>query len=85
MKEIYVERNFLGFKAITKAEAEEGINNGKLVGVQLEMQRDDDILMITLLTPSCFAFGDDYDKKLVDSYFDYVESITGMVSKPDEV
>ena len=85
MKEIYVERNFLGFKAITKNEAEEGISNGKLIGVQLEMQRDDESLMITLLEPSCYAFGNDYDKKLVNDYFDYVESITGMVSKPAEV
>ena len=87
MKEIYVYKPlFGGWSGISKEEAEAKIKEGNVYGVELEMERNgDDPLKITLLKPnllSGFGATDKMMQELADEYFAYVESITGMVTKP---
>ena len=86
MKEIYVYKQmFGGWKGISKEEAEEKINKGSVCGAELEMEREgDEPLKITLLKDMFSFLGvtDAELKQLTDDYFNYVEEITGMVTKP---
>ena len=87
MKEIYVYKQmFGGWKGISKEEADEKINKGSVCGIELEMERGDEHepLKITLLKDMFSFLGvtDAELKQLSDDYFNYVEEITGMVTKP---
>ena len=85
MKEIYVYKQmFGGWKGISKEEAEEKIKDGAVTGVEMEVDRGDDMLKITLLKDHFGIFGPSVDElhKLQNEYFAYVEEITGMVTYP---
>lgn len=88
MKQIYVYKQMIGgWKGITKEEAENKIKEGHVIGAELEMDRgEDEPIKITLLKDYLMLYGfgvpDEVIQQLVDEYFNYVEEITGMVSKP---
>ena len=86
MKEIYVYKSLIGRKwaGISKEEADTKIKEGRVCGVELEVEREgDEPIKITLLKESFGIFGatDEELKQLVEEYFNYVEEITGMVTK----
>ena len=86
MKEIYVYKKIIGgWIGLSKEEADAKIEKGSVAGVQLEMERgEDEPIKITLLKDhfGFFGFSDEEANNLATEYFDYVESITGMVTKP---
>jgi len=87
MKEIYVYKQmFGGWKGISKEEADAKIKEGRVYGVELEMDRGEEheAIKITLLKDSFTMLGatDEMIQELADEYFKYVEEITGMVTKP---
>lgn len=86
MKEIYVYKKIIGgWIGLSKEEADAKIEKGYIAGVQLVMERgEDEPIKITLLKDSygfC-GFSDEEADNLATEYFDYVESITGIVTKP---
>ena len=87
MKEIYVyKRMFGGWVGISKEEADAKIQEGRVYGAELEMDRgEDEPLKITLLKDYIGLFGatDEMMQALIDEYLTYVEEITGMVTKPN--
>lgn len=85
MKEIYVYRPmFGGWKGLSKEEANEKIESGRVFGAELEVDRGDDTLKITLLKDrfGMFEVSDEEVNNLIKEYMAYVEEITGMVSTP---
>lgn len=86
MKEIYVYKQLIGgWIGLSKEEADAKIEKGTVAGVQLVMERgEDEPIKITLLKDhfGFFGFSDEEMNNLTTEYFDYVESITGMVTKP---
>lgn len=88
MKEIYVYKPmFGGWQGISKEVAEEKLKEkeGRIFGVELEMDRgENEPLKITLLKDYFGFSGPTQDEmdKLMQDYFTYVESITGMVTYP---
>lgn len=85
MKEIYVYKPmFGGWKGLSKEEANEKIEGGRVFGAELEVDRGDDTLKITLLKDrfGMFEVSDEEVNNLIKEYMAYVEEITGMVSTP---
>ena len=86
MKTIYVlNDSFRGYRGITEEEAKQGIAEKKFVGCELMMDRGDDEIKIVLLENSLlyfFGMSDEQMEQSMKAYFDYVESITGMVTYP---
>ena len=90
MKTIYVLNDrFSGYKGITEEEAKQGIAKKEFVGFELIMDRggdeNPDEIKIVLLESSCwyfFGMSDEQIEQCTKAYFDYVESITGMVTYP---
>ena len=84
MKEIYVYKQLImGWKGISKEEAEEMIKEGRVFGAELEMDRGEgESIKITLLKDNLYPFGATEKKmhELMDEYFAYVEEITGMTT-----
>lgn len=86
MKQIYVYKQLIGnWVGISKEEADKKIKEGRVFGVEMEMDRGEhEPIKITLLKDTFGIFGatDSDVKKLSDEYFKYVEEITGMVTNP---
>lgn len=86
MKEIYVYKQFIGgWIGISKEEADNKIKEGRVYGVELEMDRgESEPIKITLLKDWIGIFGptEKDTNQLAEDYFNYVEEITGMVTKP---
>jgi len=85
MKEIYVYKRLIGgWTAITKEEAEAKIKEGYVYGAELEVTRDDDETIKVTLMKDSLGFGatEKMIQDLAEEYFTYVESITGMETRP---
>jgi len=88
MKTIYVKQDMMKrFIGIPEEEAKQKIEKGELGGIQMCMDRGPgaESVTITLLTDIFFGYlSDSQVEKLQKDYFDYVESITGMISSKKE-
>lgn len=88
MKKIYVLKDYFGgFKGISEEEANDLVNNNLVFGVQMEVDRGDDKLLLTLLKRSFmagFLVSDNEIEELQAEYFSYVNEITGMETYPSE-
>ena len=85
MKEIYVYKRLLGgWTGISKEEAEAKIKEGYVYGAELEVTREnDEDIKVTLLKDSLdFGATEKMMHELADEYLTYIESITGMETRP---
>ena len=83
MKTIYVLKdNFRGFRSITEEEANQGIKDGLYFGVEFNLDFGNGEIKIFLLERpllTFFGYSNQNIEALTKEYFDYVESITGVV------